>query len=389
MPAGRTRWTNVLAAVALVSYLASAVTTRPPRHRVLIPADRPIVVRPPMQVDVVDETGARGLRIPPGVGRGWCGEAGGSAVYRFYVPEGMRYVPWALCLWQGACTNAVYARFDGADRFVLGNDPVYGRWHWVRGPGVALSRGTHTLELSNHSDGIAIGRLLLLSDPTDRPDDRVPAVYDLFYDCFDGCDGGNITAWRRDASCWRLTEPAGEGRYDQRVLVGGCEGSGEPPLTSRYAAIGDTSWQDIEVLVSVNPQKAGPVGICFDFKGPDQCLAVRWRSEASDGTLDRVEAWRVSGGTSQLLGACAAPIAVGRWQEVGLRVEDGRLMVRIDGRLAGAIGVGGALNGPVALEVGPGAIVWFDDVHVRGMDVVGYVPSPAVEPKQAPRCSAG
>lgn len=365
MIVGRTWWTAPLVTVALVGYLPSAVTSRPPSHRILIPLDWPVAVEQPMQVDVVDSGGARGLRIPPGAGRGWAGEAGGTAVYRFHIPQEARYTPWAYYLWQGPCSNAVFAGFDEADPFILGNDPVYTYWHWVRGPDVKLSRGTHKLTLSNHSDHIALSRLMLLSDPADRPDGSASAVYDLFYDGFDGCDGGNITVWRLDTSGWALAEPLGEDRYEARVLHGRGGVAGPDSNRGAYAVIGDASWRNIALTISAHVHRPGSFALCFDFNGPQDHLALRWRPAATGAPTNAVEAWRVAAGVAQLLGACEVPAVSERWREITIQVENERLVLYMDGREAGRIDGPAQLNGPVALYVGPGADVWFDDVHVR------------------------
>jgi len=371
MIVGRTCWTAPLVTAALAGYLSSAVTSRPPSHRILIPLDLPVVVELPVQVDVVDSGGARGLRIPPNTGRGWAGEAGGTAVYRFHIPQAARYTPWAYCLWQGPCSNAIFTGFDEADPFILGNDPVYKEWHWVRGPAVELSRGTHTLTLSNHSDHVALGRLMLLSDPADRPDGSASAVYDLFYDGFDGCDGGNITAWRLDTPGWALAEPLGEDRYEARVLRGQGDLAGPDPERGVYAVVGDASWRDVALTVSAHVRRPGSFALCFDFKGSQNHLALRWRPAAPGAAKDTVEAWRVTADAAQLLGFCTVPAISDRWREITIQAENDRLMLYVDGREAGCIDGPAQLDGPVALHVAPGADVWFDDVHVRSRAAAG------------------
>ena len=41
----------------------------------------------PFEVSIVGDMGEKGLRIGPKIGRGWLGEAGGEANYKFYVPD--------------------------------------------------------------------------------------------------------------------------------------------------------------------------------------------------------------------------------------------------------------------------------------------------------------
>ena len=96
------------------------------------------------------------MRIGPNIGRGWCNEAAGSAEYKFYLPADGLYTIWTYALWHDECSNAVFAQIDDQKKAILGNDPVYNQWHWVRGFSIDLKKGSHTLHLSNHSDNIAV-----------------------------------------------------------------------------------------------------------------------------------------------------------------------------------------------------------------------------------------
>ncbi len=100
--------------LALLAYALAAVRLSPPRHRILIPADRPTRVVDPMRVELVDDAGRPGLRNPPDAGRGWCNEAGGAATYTCNIPGDGTYTLWAHCNGSGPartpCTLASTAR---------------------------------------------------------------------------------------------------------------------------------------------------------------------------------------------------------------------------------------------------------------------------------------
>ena len=346
--------------VASAAYLRSAITAPTSAHRILIPMDRPAAVSPPMCVDVLNDTGDRGIRIPADVGRGWCGEAGGSATYRFYSPGEGRYTLWAECLWGGVCTNALYVQVGDLPRAILGNDPNYNRWHWVRGAAWPLARGTCALKLSNHSDGIAIRRLALLADPLDRPDTDAPAFFDLFYDGFDGCGGGNISAWKLSDG-WKLIEPAGGRDYAHRALAGRSPGAGAP-IT---AVVGEETWHDYTVDMSIRMVVPGGAAVAFGYRGPDDCLRVEWRSakRAKSATEMRVVRW--VGGKPILLGAFEVSLECDRWIGLSVISRGGELLVSVDGRPAGRVAFAEPLGGRLALMLSEGAAMWVDDVHVR------------------------
>ena len=354
--------------VAGVAYSFSAFIPAGAMHRILIPADRPGAISRPCAVAVVTEEGDRGLRIAPGVGRGWANEAGGSATYRFYIPADGTYTLWSYCLWGGVCTNAVYAQIDESRRFILGNDPVYGKWHWVRSLESSLSRGTHELTLSNHSDGISIQRMLLLSDRLDRPDRQVHASYDLFYDGFDGCDGGNYATWQLDTKRWQLHQPLGKEDLAHRIL----QGRADDPETSvrpTFAVVGENNWSDYSIHVRTQALQAGRVGICFNWQGPDDYTVVQWRPiQSSETAVTRVEFVQVTAGQANHLGAFDASLAIGRWQEIGLLSGNQELIVLVDGSVTGRLPFHGALRGKIGLLVADGGRAWFDELHVRSAD---------------------
>jgi hypothetical protein len=357
------------------AYLLSAVGLAPARHRVLIPADKPFAIADPMRVDVLTDDGDRGIRIPNDVGRGWCGEAGGLARYRCYVPADGHYTLWASCLWGGVCTNAIYVQVDDLPRVILGNDSDYQRWHWVRGTTWPLTRGTHTLTVSNHSDGIAIQKFALLSDPLDRPNDGTPGLYDLFYDDFDGCDGGNIAAWRLSGKEWHLFEPVGNQDYAHRVLAGKAP-SGGAPIS---AVVGDDSWHDCTVNISMRVVSAGRVALALGYQSKDDGLRCEWRVPETGPT--RLSVLQQITGQRIPLGEIDTPMKVGRWHDLGLTAGPAELRVSLDGTVIGRFPFEGLLNGPLALLVGEGATVWFDEVHVRlaeAMDRYGR----EVDPKE-------
>jgi hypothetical protein len=345
--------------VAAAVYGLSAIGPAGANHRVLIPADSPVAVEPPFAVDVLDADGARGIRIPPGTGRGWCNEAKGSATYVFHVPQDGRYVLWGYALWGEACTNAVYVQVDEQPKVVFGNDPVYGTWHWVRGVDYPLCRGTHRIVLSNHSDGIAIRQLLWLSDPGEDPSGNHVASYDIFYDGFDGCDGGNVAAWQCETGKWDIQQAEADTSGD-RYLAGTSDGG------ATFAATGEDGWDDYSIALRMNVRKAGIAGVAFNWQGPHEYMALRWREgEASAAGAPAIELVRVCNGQATVLCSERALLSLGTWHDVELRATEGVLGIVVDGQVAARLPLEGSLQGRAALLVAEGGQAWFDDVHVR------------------------
>lgn len=370
-------------ALAAIACLGASVSLSAARHRVLIPADQPVALTEPMRVDVLNEAGDRGLRIPDGVGRGWCREAGGSATYTCHVPADGSYTLWAYCLWGGVCTNAVYARIDRAPAVILGNDPYYAAWHWVRGTSWPLTRGTHTIILSNHSDGIAIQRLLLLSDPADRPDDG-PASYTLFYDGFDGCDGGNIEAWTLTDDRWQVVRAPGQVDPAQRVLAGEASPDG-PPIV---ATVGQADWENYSLNLQVRSTASGRIAIGLNYSNWDNCVLVEWCSRSPESSSARLQIVRRTAGQSVLLTEREGSLAPNRWQEVDVTVDRNQLRVRLDAATVARVPFAGVLEGPIALVLAEGASAGFDNLHLQRTASSGLSPDRNVTRKTGADCAA-
>lgn len=180
-------------------------------NNIEVDLSRPLYVEWPCEINFVGAGGERGLRIPAKVGRGWRDEAGGLARYKFYIPKDGKYVLWGYCKWFDVCANAVFYKVDGMDKAILGNDPLYKQWHWVRGVEMELAKGTHSIELSNHSDHIAIQKLMFINSMSKTPTDSGNVFRDIFYEGFDGCDRGNFDQWKQFSGKWEIVDPLGEG----------------------------------------------------------------------------------------------------------------------------------------------------------------------------------
>jgi hypothetical protein len=58
-----------------------------------------------------------------------------------------------------------------------------------------------------------------------------------------------------------------------------------------------------------------------------------------------------------------------------LRAAEGCLVVDVDEQQVDSIQMEGSLNGPIALEIGPTSMAWFDELHVRSVGIAGGMPS--------------
>lgn len=322
---------------------------------------RPESIIWPCEISIVGDMGEEGLRISPNVGSGWEGDTGGKASYRFYIPEDGRYHIWAYALWFDKCTNAIYAEIDTQGKAIIGNDPICGQWHWVRGFAVRLKKGAHALTLSNHSDHVSLQKILLTNSGTARPDDCDLVFSDVFYDGFDGCHIGNFASWEPVAGEWDVLKPAPEARYVESALVGKSES--EAIIT--YEA---EDWSDYSFHVAVREMPSddpnAAVGIQFGLNWDDDFHQLKWRPIAGTDTV-QMELTRQQGEAVHVLTSFAAPWSLGTWHEVEVVLDKQTIKIMVDNQQQLETSVEESITGGIGLYLQGRSTAYFDDIHVR------------------------
>ncbi len=322
-----------------------------------IDAGRTHTVEWPCEAAIVGDEGEKGLRIGANVGRGWRGEAGGQATYKFYVPRAGTYHIWAYALWYDECANAVFAQIDDSAKAIVGNDPIYGQWHWMRGFGAELSQGSHTLVLSNHSDHISVQKILLTNSESMRPGEYEVVFSNLFYDGFDGCDHGNFTAWRQVSGEWTIDNLKADEYNPENAILGRCED--EALILYENAA-----WEGYSVNLSLRVMEAGTdagVGVCFGVRDEEHYYRVKWR----DG---RMELARRDGDEISILGEGEAAEWGQGWHRLEIAAREGIVSVTLDNGEPFEVSVDGAITGGIGLWLGGQAEAQFDEIHIRQIE---------------------
>jgi hypothetical protein len=94
-----------------------------------------------------------------------------SLLYEVEVSKSGKYHFWANCFWPGGCNNSFIVQFDAGHRFVFGNDKQqFDSWHWVKGPTIELSDGTHDVRIWNKEKFSKMDIMLLTLDDNYYPD---------------------------------------------------------------------------------------------------------------------------------------------------------------------------------------------------------------------------
>jgi hypothetical protein len=320
----------------------------------------PLSIVWPFEIAVVGDLGEKGLRIGANVGQGWRGEGGGEASYKFYVARDGKYYIWAYCLWFDECANAVFLQMDDLEKAILGNDPIYQEWHWVRGYDVDLEKGTHTLVLSNHSDHIAIQKVFLTNSGESRPETCARVFSDVFYDGFDGCDRGNFADWEVVSGDWRVEDPLQHGGFIENCLVGRCE---KDALIIYEAE--DWSEYSVSVAVKTEPSEdsASFVGICFCVRSSSEYHILRWRP-ARPGNRVRMHVCSKNGDIEEDLADFEVRWDGSAWHQLEIAIAGDVISVRVDD--SGVFKAAGRdMRGGLGLCLEGRVTAYFDDIHVQ------------------------
>lgn len=353
-------FTAVFLCMVIYAYFAIRTGTGP-EFGVSIDLSRPISTVWPCEVSIVGDNGEKGLRIGPKVGRGWRGEAGGQASYRFFIPEDGKYHIWAYCLWYDECANAIFAKIDDLDKAIVGNDPVYNEWHWVRGFDVRLKKGTHGLILSNHSDHIALQKIVFSNSASTGPQETGIVFSDIFYDGFDGCDQGNFTSWQQISGSWLVQNPDSQTCLIENALIG-------ESVDKAFIIYQNDNWEnyclDISVKLLPSDLEDQSVGICFGIEDPNSYHQLRI-GPVQSGNNAWMTVLRKTTGKSITLGEFELPWKHDLWHQVQISITQNTIEIKIDDSNPVQILSDCPPKGGIGLMLQEKTTAYFDDVHVR------------------------
>jgi hypothetical protein len=330
-------------------------------YNISVDTGKPLSIVWPFEVAIIGDNGEGGLRIGPKIGRGWRGEAGGEASYRFYVPKDDRYHLWAYCLWFDECSNAIFAQIDGLDKAIIGNNPIYKQWHWVRSFDVHLRKGTHTLMLSNHSDHICLQKVLFTNSHFTMPEDCSLVFSDIFYDGFDGCDQGNLATWRIVSGEWIVQNPTQPMCLTENTLIGKSE-------DSAFIVYNNDDWSDYSLNIAIKPLVSentnGSIGICFGLRDASQYHQLKWHHIEG---LDKVkmEISRKTFEEIEVISNFEVPWDPDNWHHVEIALDANAIAVRVDDAEPFETPISYKILGGIGLQLEGRITAYFDDIHVR------------------------
>lgn len=356
----------VLICIGIYSY--SAVTSENGHiYNFSIDTSKPLQIETPAEIAIVGDNGEKGFRIGAKVGRGWLEEAGGQATYSFYVPYEDKYYFWVYSLWFDVCANAVFAKIDDLDRAIIGNDPIYNKWHWVRGFTAHLSKGTHKLILSNHSDHISLQNLYISNSALFVPNSLEPIFSDIFYDGFDGCDQGNYAEWKKIRGTW----PTGACTETTNTYANFLTGESDSDSLIIFEG---KEWTDYSLNVSMQlaelDNNQGFSSICFGVKDPNNFHELIFQNSDITDICHLQLAKRIDG-KQEILSEFNTTLKTVQWHQVEIQLNTQNITVQIDDARPVVTETGYKIVGGIGFHLGGKVKTYFDDIHVRYINKPG------------------
>ncbi len=104
---------------------------------------------------------------PVGSGRGERGGEvldNGYATYKISIPRDGNYRLNARVFWKNGDCNSFFYAWDDGRPTMLGNDDVFGRWHWIQTEAKRLKAGKHSLIIRNREEGSILDCMTVTPD---------------------------------------------------------------------------------------------------------------------------------------------------------------------------------------------------------------------------------
>jgi hypothetical protein len=223
-----------------------------------------------------------------------------------------------------------------------------------------LRKGTHTLVLSNHSDHIAIQKILFTNSVTITPEDFSLVFSDIFYDGFDGCDQGNFENWDVLCGQWLVLNPDEQICFEENVLIGRSE-------ESSFIIYKNDDWTNYSFNVEIKPvvfeDIGGSIGICLGVKDVNQYYQLKFCRTKKPDTAKAQVIEQVAD-KAQALADFEVPFEPEQWHQVQISLGSGNITIKVDDAKLIETSVSDEIKGGIGFRLQGNVEAYFDDVHV-------------------------
>jgi len=197
------------------------------------------------------------------------GHGRGLAEFDIEIPERGSYCVWVRVRWRDSCGNSLSIMVDGGQTALLGEDHIYGAWHWVRAGGprpekFLLDAGPHRVTLLEREDGIAFDQVLFTKDGRYTPSapvgvDSITPPVRLFADDFSRSPGHGMEAWELGDGKWEIAFSFDPNHIPNQYGLVGRATNGES-----LALVKGAPWQGCRLEFSFSPVEPGLYGAVLD-----------------------------------------------------------------------------------------------------------------------------
>ena len=330
------------ASVVLLAALTLGVLTRPrweplspalpPSGETVLPvcvvdaASASMVSSPFQLVSELNSTAGSILALAEGEGSTG---ATGRARLPFALEATAVYHAWARVRWTDSCGNSLGFQIDSADENVIGQDAVFGTWHWVSAGAFQIATGKHTMTFREREDGEALDQGLLSTDPTFVPSAPVRSTatgVDIrrFADSFNRSPGHGLKHWNAHSGDWQVAFTMDPNRMPNQYSLVGQPGTSRSPAS---LSLGGPPWSGCRVEWSVFPEEGSQFGLQFTPASPGPASSSELRF-----TVTQPRSQLVTTGPSGPREAVPVPVlASGQWSRITVERWAWVLRVLVDG----------------------------------------------------------
>ena len=216
------------------------------------------------------------------------------------------YNAWARGLWRDTCSNSFSLKSGEAPEQVVGNDDVFGVWHWVPAGKHNLIAGKNTITITEREDGIEIDQVLFTRDPGFQPTGPVSPIgcargIRRFADTFNRSPDHGNDGWDMLSGDWHIAFSFDPNRIPNQYAL-----EGKPTQGEAMALVQGAPWYGCRLSFSFSPSQDGKYGAVLD--------------RSLDGKSALLAAFEISKGHASLsvegAGSASAPLDISAWMRL-------------------------------------------------------------------------
>lgn len=213
----------------------------------------------------------------------------GRVVHSAEVPGKGTYYAWVRARWNDSCGNSVSLKVGDSAPSLVGEDHLYGTWHWVPGGRFELDEGHLEVTIIEREDGVAVDQVLFTPRERYRPVGPVgnasdPAAVRRFADDFSRSPGHGMAGWELASGEWDIAFSFDPNRIPHQYSLRGRPG--ESHQTEARAFIDGPPWRGSRLAFSVLPDPDSRFGVLLDGRGDGRELKLTMEVSQDTSSLN-------------------------------------------------------------------------------------------------------